>query len=112
MPAPTMQLTESATRCAREMPRTSVMRGRPPDPGADHSASGILCAVSTASPIAPEPPPPLRPGERVPPERFNLPVDRIREGYYSDKYFVRTRDALMRARRDVHVTMQVFQKQS
>ncbi len=47
----------------------------------------------------------------MPPERFNLPVDRIRDGYYSDKYFVRTRDALMRARGDVQVTMQVFQKQ-
>jgi nicotinate phosphoribosyltransferase len=68
--------------------------------------------VPAASPIGPEPPPPLRPGERVPPERFNLPVDRIREGYYSDKYFVRTRDVLMHTRRDVRVTMQVFQKQS
>src|SRR5687767_8856433 len=98
MPAPMMQLTDSATRCTREMPRTSVMRRRPPESGGHHSASGILFAllmpVPAASPIGPEPPPPLRPGERVSPERFNLPVDRIREGYYSDKYFVRTRDVL------------------
>jgi nicotinate phosphoribosyltransferase len=46
----------------------------------------------------------------VPPERFNLPVERIREGYYSDKYFVRTREVLIRSGRNAQVTMQVFQK--
>ena len=56
-------------------------------------------------------PPPLRPAERVPPERFQLPIERMREGYYSDKYFVRTRDVLMRSGRNPRVTMQVFQKQ-
>jgi nicotinate phosphoribosyltransferase len=57
-------------------------------------------------------PPPLRTAERVPPERFHLPVERLRAGYYSDKYFVRTRDVLVQAGRDPHVTMQVFQKQA
>jgi nicotinate phosphoribosyltransferase len=56
-------------------------------------------------------PPPLRPPQRVPPERFHLPVERIRAGYYSDKYFLRTRDVLAAASRNPHVTMQVFQKQ-
>ena len=56
------------------------------------------------------PPPPLRPAGRVPPERFELPVERIREGYYSDKYFVRTRDVLAADARNPHVAMQVFQK--
>ena len=56
-------------------------------------------------------PPPIRPPQRVPPERFHLPVERIRDGYYSDKYFVRTRDVLARTGRDPQVTMQVFQKQ-
>ena len=56
-------------------------------------------------------PPPLRPAERIPPERFQLPVERMRTGYYSDKYFVRTRDVLLRSRRQPKVTMQVFQKQ-
>jgi nicotinate phosphoribosyltransferase len=56
-------------------------------------------------------PPPLRPPSRVPPERFQLPVERIRDGYYSDKYFVRTRDVLVGAKRNPQVTMQVFQKQ-
>ena len=57
------------------------------------------------------PPPPIRPPARVPPERFQLPVDRMREGYYSDKYFVRTRDVLAATGRTSPVTMQVFQKQ-
>jgi nicotinate phosphoribosyltransferase len=56
-------------------------------------------------------PPPLRPATRVPAERFQLPVDRLRQGYYSDKYFVRTRDVLLRSGRNPRVTMQVFQKQ-
>lgn len=34
----------------------------------------------------------------------------MRDGYYSDKYFVRTRDVLVAAGRDPRVTMQVFQK--
>src|SRR5262249_8104253 len=55
--------------------------------------------------------PPLRPAERIPPERFQLPVERLRQGYYSDKYFVRTRDVLLHTGRPTHVTMQVFQKQ-
>jgi nicotinate phosphoribosyltransferase len=36
----------------------------------------------------------------------------MRDGYYSDKYFVRTRDVLMALDRRPRVTMQVFQKQS
>jgi nicotinate phosphoribosyltransferase len=59
-----------------------------------------------------EAPPPLRPPHRVPPERFHLPVDRLREGYYSDKYFVRARDVLIGAQHNPRVTMQVFQKQT
>lgn len=35
----------------------------------------------------------------------------MREGYYSDKYFVRTRDVLVATGRNPRVTMQVFQKQ-
>jgi nicotinate phosphoribosyltransferase len=36
----------------------------------------------------------------------------MREGYYSDKYFVRTRDVLVATGRNPRVTMQVFQKQT
>jgi nicotinate phosphoribosyltransferase len=35
----------------------------------------------------------------------------MREGYYSDKYFVRTRDVLAASGRNPHATVQVFQKQ-
>jgi nicotinate phosphoribosyltransferase len=63
--------------------------------------------------MAPPPiPPPLRSAERVSPERFQLPVERMRAGYYSDKYFVRTRDVLLGSGRNPHVTVQVFQKQA
>ncbi|TMD14192.1 MAG: quinolinate phosphoribosyl transferase [Chloroflexi bacterium] len=53
--------------------------------------------------------PPRRP--RLDPSVFRLPVDRIREGYYSDVYFNRTVDVLRADRRHPRVLMQVFQKQ-
>lgn len=55
-------------------------------------------------------PPPLRPGERLDPSIFRLPVEKMREGYYSDKYFVRTRDVLLAEGHAPQVTVQVFQK--
>ena len=54
------------------------------------------------------PPPPIRPAGRVPPERFQLPVERMREGYYSDKYFVRAREVLVADSHAPRVLMQVF----
>src|SRR5947199_2048245 len=48
---------------------------------------------------------------RLDPEIFRLPVERIREGYYSDAYFVYTKQLLEDEGRHPHVTMQVFQKQ-
>jgi nicotinate phosphoribosyltransferase len=48
---------------------------------------------------------------RLAPEIFRLPVQRIRDGYYSDAYFVLTRQLLQDEREHPHVTMQVFQKQ-
>lgn len=48
--------------------------------------------------------------ERLPPETFALPVDDIRAGTYSDKYFVRTRDVLRADGKRPHVLMQVFGK--
>ncbi len=51
-------------------------------------------------------------GERVrlDPEIFNLPVEKMRAGYYSDKYFVRAREVLIADGRRPHVVMQVFCK--
>ena len=57
-------------------------------------------------------PPPLRPLERVPPGRFQLPVDRFRERYDPDKYFARARHLNPgRSGRNPRVAVQVFQKQ-
>ncbi len=59
---------------------------------------------------APGPPPPIRDRERLDPSIFHFPVERMRNGYYSDKYFVRAREVLMADGHDPVVTMQVFQK--
>ena len=47
---------------------------------------------------------------RLDPAVFHLPVERMRAGYYSDKYFVRTREVLLADGHRPHVTMQVFGK--
>ncbi|MEZ4414556.1 MAG: quinolinate phosphoribosyl transferase [Gemmatimonadota bacterium] len=57
------------------------------------------------------PPPPLRLARRLDPEIFQLPVAKMRSGYYSDKYFVRAREVLKADGIDPEVTVQVFQKQ-
>jgi nicotinate phosphoribosyltransferase len=56
------------------------------------------------------PPPPIRLSHRLEPAIFNLPVEKMRAGYYSDKYFVRTREVLESQDVSPDVTMQVFQK--
>ncbi|MBO0767347.1 MAG: quinolinate phosphoribosyl transferase, partial [Solirubrobacterales bacterium] len=48
--------------------------------------------------------------ERLSPEVFRLPVDRLRRGYYSDAYFVHTKSLLEAENHHPHLTMQVFQK--
>ena len=49
--------------------------------------------------------------ERLPPEIFDLPVDKMREGYYADAYFNHARDDAAAADgRRPRVVMQVFQK--
>jgi nicotinate phosphoribosyltransferase len=52
----------------------------------------------------------MPPRPRLDPAIFDLPVDRMRAGYYSDKYFVRARDVLTRDHQNPRVTMQVFGK--
>jgi nicotinate phosphoribosyltransferase len=47
---------------------------------------------------------------RLPPEIFELPVEKMREGYNTDAYFVHTREVLLRDGRHPRVVMQVFQK--
>jgi nicotinate phosphoribosyltransferase len=49
---------------------------------------------------------------RLDPEVFRLPVQRLREGYYSDAYFVYTKQLLEDVGHRPRVLMQVFQKQA
>jgi nicotinate phosphoribosyltransferase len=48
--------------------------------------------------------------ERLPPEVFDLPVEKMREGYYADAYFNHARATLLQDGRRPRVVMQVFQK--
>ena len=49
--------------------------------------------------------------QRLAPDTFRLPVDRIRAGYYTDAYFNLTKELLEAEGRRPRVTMQVFQKE-
>jgi nicotinate phosphoribosyltransferase len=48
--------------------------------------------------------------ERLPPEIFDLPVEKMRSGYYTDAYFNHSRDTLRADDRRPRVVMQVFQR--
>ena len=50
--------------------------------------------------------------ERLAPEVFRLPVERIRDAYYSDTYFALTKELLEAEGRRPRVTMQVFAKRA
>src|ERR1700735_5500760 len=47
---------------------------------------------------------------RLDPAIFNLPVEKMRDGYYSDTYFNRAREILERDNYHPRVRMQVFQR--
>jgi nicotinate phosphoribosyltransferase len=47
---------------------------------------------------------------RLDPEVFELPVEKMRDGYYTDAYFNHTRSALLAQGRHPRALMQVFQK--
>jgi nicotinate phosphoribosyltransferase len=51
-----------------------------------------------------------RPRPRLPAEVFELPVEKMRAGHYTDAYFNHARAALLAAGRRPRVLMQVFQK--
>ena len=48
--------------------------------------------------------------ERLAPDIFQLPVEKMRSGYYSDRYFQRAREILVADRHRPRVLMQVFAK--
>jgi nicotinate phosphoribosyltransferase len=52
----------------------------------------------------------MAPRPRLNPDIFNLPVAKMRAGYYSDKYFVRAREILLADHYRPRVTLQVFGK--
>src|SRR2546423_6750008 len=97
---------------------------KPPKRSAEASR-GTWRAAVTGSPIGHRPPSPERRAassppdevpmlapmrERLEPEIFRLPVERMREGYYSDAYFNFTKELLEEQDRHPRVLMQVFQK--
>jgi nicotinate phosphoribosyltransferase len=49
---------------------------------------------------------------RLDPEVFDLPVEKMRAGWYTDAYFNHTREALRYDGRNPNVVMQVFQKRT
>ncbi len=49
-------------------------------------------------------------GKRLEPSIFDLPLEKIRSGWYSDKYFVRTREILLKDNYHPRVLMQMFAK--
>jgi len=49
--------------------------------------------------------------KRLSPEVFNLPVEQLKQGIFSDSYFIRTRDILQKDNHHPIVIMQVFQRQ-
>ncbi|MBA2766660.1 MAG: quinolinate phosphoribosyl transferase [Solirubrobacterales bacterium] len=53
----------------------------------------------------------MSPRERLDPAVFRLPVERLRDGYYSDAYFVFTKELLEADGHRPRVLMQVFQKE-
>jgi nicotinate phosphoribosyltransferase len=50
--------------------------------------------------------------QRLDPDVFRLPVDKIRDGYYTDQYFNLAKELLEAQGRSAPVLMQVFQKQA
>ena len=53
----------------------------------------------------------VRRRERLPAATFQLPVEKMRDGYYSDAYFTFTREVLERDGHGPDVLMQVFQRE-
>ncbi|BBB93204.1 MAG TPA: nicotinate phosphoribosyltransferase [Methylomusa anaerophila] len=50
--------------------------------------------------------------QRLTPDSFALPVEAIKQGYYSDSYFLRTSEILNKDNHHPRVLMQIFQRQS
>ena len=75
-----------------------------------HPPHALSAGADTPDSVAP--PDPIRHAERLDPSIFALPVEKMRSGYYSDKYFVRARDLLLAGGPNPLVTVQVFQRRN
>ena len=49
--------------------------------------------------------------KRLSPDVFRIPVEEIKNGFYSDAYFLRTREILHKDNHHRRVLMQIFQRQ-
>ena len=49
--------------------------------------------------------------QRLAPDVFNIPVEEIKNGFYSDSYFLRTSEILLKDNHHPRVMMQIFQRQ-
>src|SRR4029453_6457075 len=98
-------------RAFRQARRSLEAAGATPGQGQSRTVSQRREGAHRQTQRMTGPPPPIRPPDRVPPERFQLPVERMRKLYYSDNSFVRTRDVLAAGGRVTRVTMQGFQQQ-
>ncbi|PIQ86640.1 MAG: nicotinate phosphoribosyltransferase [Candidatus Omnitrophica bacterium CG11_big_fil_rev_8_21_14_0_20_45_26] len=47
---------------------------------------------------------------RLPPSLFKIPTDKIRSGYYSDRYFTLTQEVLLKDKRETQVGYQFFSR--
>ena len=50
--------------------------------------------------------------QRRSPECFDIPVEKIRNGYFSDTYFIKTSDILRKDGYHPRVMMQIFQRKN
>jgi nicotinate phosphoribosyltransferase len=75
-----------------------VSSSRSPKRRSPHASSSKIVAVRA------------RRLDRLPPDTFDLPVEKLRDGYYSDAYFNHARSTLLADGRRPRIVMQVFQK--
>src|ERR1019366_1034103 len=91
-------------RRSRWLPGRGTDSGSPG--GAGRAGTSSQPTTYTVSPMATQ----ASARQRLDPEISRLPIERIRRGYYSDAYFVYTKQLLEAENHHPHVTMQVFQK--
>ncbi|MYG80690.1 MAG: hypothetical protein F4187_02455, partial [Gemmatimonadetes bacterium] len=90
--------------------RLSLLPRQSQDNRTRSEPASAMPSGARGNPPSTGPPAPIRHAERLDPSIFDFPVEKMRGGYYSDKYFVRARDLLLSRGCGPSVTMQFFQK--